>query len=170
MSNEQSAREFSLDIDRIAQVFGMKAEKAFRTIALNNYEEIIRRTPVGDPDYWKGHPKGNPSGNARPPKGYLGGTARNNWWFSINTPYPSPSGRSANKSQNNQAMNAATVGVMSAKLGDTLYFQNGVPYILKLENGTQSPRQAPYGMVAVTLANTELHFIKALLDAEAKGI
>ena len=142
----------------------MSAQRAMHIISLDAFERVIRLTPVGDPDYWKGHPKGTPPGNASPPPGYVGGNARNNWWFSLNKELApaQASKRKPNKSPNNQAYAQMTAGVLKSKLGDRLVFQNGVPYILKLENGTGSPRQAPNGMVALAFQQLVTHFQKVM--------
>ena len=163
MSNADNCKEFNLDLDAIAAKFNLTAEKALRAIALDAFETIIRLTPVGDPDYWDGHPRawnGN-VGNLKPPKGYIGGNARNNWWISFNQPIGDPSGRNPDQSASNQSA-ADAASVVNAKIGDRIYFQNGVPHILKLENGSGSPRQAPHGMVAITFANLEAHFSAVL--------
>lgn len=168
MSNADQARDFNVNLDQVASKFGVSAERALRTIALDALERIVRRTPVGDPDYWKGHPKGNPPGNAKAPLGYIGGNARNNWWVSVNEELTNPQGRSPNKAASNEATNEGGVTISSAKLGDKVFIQNGVPYILKLEDGTQSPRQAPDGMVAITFFELEDHFLKVMAGEQAK--
>lgn len=154
--------EFDLAIDAAAEKFGLSAERAMQTICLDAFERVIRRTPVGDPEYWVGHPKGNPPGDATPPPGYVGGNARNNWWLSINKDVESPSGRTANASEQNEAYAEMTAGVLQSKLGDRIVLQNGVPYIMGLEAGTGSPRQAPNGMVALTFAEMQQHFSKIM--------
>lgn len=47
-------------------------------------------------------------------------------------------------------------GISSVKPFGTIYLWNNVPYIVDLEDG--SSRQAPNGMVAVTLARLEMMF------------
>lgn len=159
-----STQDFDLAIDKISEKFGMSMERAMHTISLDAFERVVRLTPVGDADYWKGHPKGTPPGNRKKPPGYIGGNARNNWWFSLNKELAAnqAQGRKPNKSPNNQAYAQMTAGVLKSKLGDRLVFQNGVPYILKLENGTGSPRQAPNGMVALAFQMLKTHFAQVL--------
>lgn len=158
--------EFNLAIDRAAEKFNLSFTRAFQTVALDVFERILRRTPVGDADYWAGHPKGNPPGNRTPPPGYVGGNARNNWWLTVNALDNTASGRKPDAAAG-AALSDITAGVLGAKLGDVIHMQNGVPYILRLENGELSPRQAPNGMVAITFAEMQTHF-QEMLDKEAE--
>lgn len=158
--------DFDLAIDKAAEIFGIAFDRAFKAVALDAFERVIRRTPVGDADYWEGHPKGNPPGNRTPPPGYIGGNARNNWWLSVNAVNDTANGRQPNATAD-AATNGITAGVLEAELGDVLHIQNGVPYILRLESGELSPRQAPHGMVAVTFAELQTHF-QAMLDKEVE--
>lgn len=160
--NARAAQDFTLQLDKVAEKFSLPFAKVMRIIGLDALERIVRRTPVGDPDYWQGHPKGTPPGNAKPPPGYIGGNARNNWWTSLNEPLTNPQGRPADKSEQNASTVEGAASISQAQLGDTIFIQNGVPYILKLEDGTQSPRQAPNGMVAVTFEELEQHFSQML--------
>lgn len=158
MGNASNAQEFGLQLDKVAEKFNVKMVDIFRAVSARAFENVVRRTPVGDPEYWAGHPKGNPSGKNKPPRGYVGGNAKNNWWFSLNSPNDQARGRSPDKANQNEALNSAVSGLATAQLGDVAHFQNGVPYILKLEAGTQSPRQAPAGMVAITMAEIETFY------------
>jgi len=160
-----STKEFDLAIDAAAAKFGLSIEAAFRAISFDAFERVVRRTPVGDADYWVGHPKGNPPGNRKPPPGYVGGYARNNWWFSKNTNDNKATGRRPGSGTGFEAFAAIQLGVLGAKIGDTISIQNGVPYIWRLEAGTLSPRQAPHGMVAITFAEIQTHFQQMLNQA-----
>lgn len=71
------------------------------------------------------------------------GRARSNWQSSLNTPSlgidPTGEGYSAT--------------VASAKLGDSIFFINNLPYIRVLEDGSRTHK--PVGMVKVTIAEFE---------------
>ena len=51
-------------------------------------------------------------------------------------------------------------GVASWKPGETMWITNSLPYAQRLETGWS--KQAPAGMVRVTMANFEAHFAQAL--------
>lgn len=167
MDNKSAAVEFNVNLDKVAKKLNLELATLFRALAARLFENIVRRTPVGDADYWQGHPKGTPSGNAKPPPGYIGGNARNNWWLSRNEKNNSPRGRSPGLG-GVEALAGIELGTATAELGDVLHFQNGVPYIMKLESGTGSPRQAPHGMVAITLAEAETFYENLAAEAMAK--
>jgi len=150
MTNQESLKQFNLDINNWSAKVGVESRLLFIGIATRLFENVVRRTPVGDPDYWQGHPKGSPSGNSKPPTGYLGGTAKNSWFCSINDKVEGGQ-RSADK-QGAAALDEINLRLVGAKLGDTAYLQNPLPYIQSLEDGTGSPRQAPEGMVQVSMA------------------
>jgi hypothetical protein len=133
------ARNFEVGMDAWLKEFGATADQGVRAVASRLFENIVRRTPVGDPDYWV-----NPA-----PPGYVGGYARNNWWFSLNETNANPVGRAAGLADTASADIA--VGISRGRAGDVFYIQNGVDYILYLERGTGSPRQAPNGMVVLSI-------------------
>lgn len=166
-TNQDAAREFNVDLDKVAARLNLRLADLFRALAARLFENVVRRTPVGDPDYWQGHPKGVPSGNAKAPPGYIGGNARNNWWFSRNEKNNRPSGRSPGLG-GVESLAGIQLGTATAELGDVLHLQNGVPYILKLEAGTGSPRQAPNGMVSLTLAEAEAFYDNLAAEALSK--
>lgn len=82
-------------------------------------------------------------------KDYVGGRFRGNWQFSIDTPADGeldtidPSG--------NATVAALRAQVSGLTIGQTAYIVNNLPYAIPLEYGHS--KQAPHGMVRVTLAN-----------------
>lgn len=69
------------------------------------------------------------------------GRLRGNWFTSINV---SPNGKDSGSYE----------GVtFKAKLGDSIYFTNNLPYAKEIENG--SSKQAPHGMIKVTVSEFE---------------
>ena len=138
---------FSLDLDRFARNTNASLDQVARGVASRIFENIVRRTPVGDPTYWK-----NPA-----PPGYVGGYARNNWYASLNqttdaNPVNTPEGGGT------ASFSSIGITIAQAKAGDVFWIQNGVEYIQFLEEGTASPRQAPVGMVKVTIQETITFF------------
>lgn len=110
------------------------------------------KSPVGDADYWI----------MKPPPGYVGGRFRANWQYQLGSPDISTS-EATDKS------GAKALGDIRAKLGKNAaggihYLTNSLPYGIRLEEGW-SKRQAPNGMVAITI----LEF-KPIVEAAAKAL
>ena len=94
---------------------------------------LILRSPVGNPSLWK-----NP-----PPKGYAGGTFRDNWQTGIGS---APLG---------ERVSADPVAEGAAKVANLSPFVltiwiNNLPYAQRLEDGWST--QAPRGLVRITSA------------------
>lgn len=140
------SRDFNAGLNKWLEKFNGDNTKGLRAVAGRMMENIIRRTPVGDPDYWQ----------SPPPPGYVGGYARANWFASLNTPNGAPRGNGKPGQPGQPADYGPTLA--GFKAGDVVYIQNGASYILALENGTASPRQAPAGMVSLTIEETKQFF------------
>jgi len=127
-----------------------------KKIAIELLGRIIEKTPVGNPDLWK-------ESSLPAPKGYVGGRARANWQISVGTP-----GSSADASPEKGVKTKMPISgfqeaegftaMATAKAGGTIWIYNNVRYIKRLEDG-HSQRQAPAGMVAVSLAEIEAGLI-----------
>tara|TARA_R100001443_G_scaffold95266_2_gene101710 strand:- start:802 stop:1194 length:393 start_codon:yes stop_codon:yes gene_type:complete len=76
------------------------------------------------------------------------GRARANWQLSINIPKTD-----VKKTTNNTAVADGNRTLKTIKLGEDIYITNNLPYIGRLERGHS--KQAPRGMVALTLAEIE---------------
>lgn len=122
---------FGSDINK----FKKKTEKAalmvFRGTCLDLFGRIVKRTPVGNPGEWIGEA----------PQGYVGGRARSNWQFAINT---------VNTSTTDATGGSDRPKTTTLRVGDSVYITNNLPYILPLEHGWSA--QAPAGMVKVTVS------------------
>lgn len=140
------SKAFNAGLNKWLEKFNGDNTKGLRAVAGRMMENIIRRTPVGDPDYWQ----------SRPPAGYVGGYARANWFVSLNQQNNAPRGNGS-PGKPGQSVDYGTT-LAQFKAGDTVYIQNGVPYILALEHGSASPRQAPAGMVNLTIEETKQFF------------
>ena len=118
-----SAREFALDLKKFGNVTREKATIIFQKIAIELDTAVVLGTPVDE------------------------GRARGNWFPSINT--PSSEVTDAVDKDGSRSVNAATSTASTARLGETVWLTNNLPYILPLENGWSG--QAPEGMVDINL-------------------
>ena len=123
-----------------------------KKVAIDLLSRIIEKTPVGNPDLWK-------ESSLPAPKGYVGGRARANWQISIGSPGSSasvaPETGVKHKDKISGLQEAEGFAAMaSAKAGGTIWIYNNLRYIKRLEDGW-SHKQAPLGMVAVSLAEIE---------------
>lgn len=115
---------FSSDLKKFADKTERNAEKVFRGTALSIFSHVIKRTPVDT------------------------GRLRGNWQANINRPAQGTT--SINDKTGSQAISSAATESMQAKLGDSIYLVNNLPYAKVIEDG--SSKQAPQGMVKVTVA------------------
>lgn len=129
---------FEKDITRFTKGAEEKAERVFRGLALSLFSKVIERTPVGNPDIWKGSA----------PKGYVGGTLRGNWGVRINSA-PDRILKTVDKTGSKTKRKVETA-VAKLKLGQSIYLVNNLPYAQAVEHG-HSTKQAPRGMVAITV-------------------
>jgi len=139
---------FSLDLKKFADKFEKKSDIVVRKIILDISRKIVFRTPVGDADFWA----------SKPPIGYVGGRARANWQHgeSLGSSVLDKVDKSGSKTL---SLISGSVGHQPA--GKKHYLFNNVPYIIPLEEGKLSPRQAPNGMVGLTV----LEYQKIVKDA-----
>jgi len=119
--------------------------KLQKKIAIDLLARIIEKTPVGNPDLWA-------ESSLPPPKGYVGGRARANW--QIDTRTPGNSELDAIDPDGNVTTTIGLSKLAKAKAGGTIWIYNNLRYITRLEDGW-SYKQAPLGMVAVSLAEIQ---------------
>jgi len=127
---------FSRDIKKFGDKTKRAANNIFRGTALDLFGKIVKRTPVGNPDLWK----------SKPPPGYTGGRLRGHWTATLNK--PSEAVDNGDDSQ---------ITISRAKIGDSIFIVNNLPYAGAVENGHST--QAPHGMVKITVAEFE-HIVK----------
>ena len=123
--------------------------KLQKKIAIDLLARIIDKTPVGNPDLWA-------ASSLPPPPGYVGGRARANWQISTASPPSKPI--DAIDPQGDVTETVGLTKLATAKAGGTIWIYNNVRYIKRLEDGW-SHKQAPLGMVAVSLAEIEAGLI-----------
>ena len=131
--------QFTVDLKKAIGENIAEAEKSVRGTLNFISANIIKRTPVGDPRYWK----------TKPPKGYIGGTLRNAWNPSKQS--PDLTLRTSKARSGAAAIARAAKVANSVELGETFYLTNPQPYANRVEYGW-SQGQAPRGMVRVSIA------------------
>lgn len=123
----------------------VEANNKCRRAIMVTFRNVIKGTPVGNPDLWLyNHPTrgyidyvgyfGRPD--------YVGGRARNNWF--LTTDKPSLKTREKHKGDGGDAATVIS-GMPSDIMNKTIYLTNNMPYIVALEYGHSS--QAPEGWV-----------------------
>lgn len=127
--NVESALKFGLALDRyVKQAVPAKAALVHRFVTLDALKRIVLKTPVAT------------------------GRARGNWQTSIGAPTQvalttvDPSG--------DAVLAQGQSAIADVKPFEVVFISNNLIYIVPLENGHS--KQAPSGMVAVTLAELEL--------------
>lgn len=135
-----NVKEFNADVQRIAkEMTGPILIEFQRRISLDAFARIINKTPVGDPSFWI----------SDPPPGYVGGHARGNWQLTVGMAEQGEIDGVAVLPADQLGAAAARLQAMEAYA--VVYITNNVAYISYLNDGTASPRQAPQGMVEVSL-------------------
>jgi hypothetical protein len=86
------------------------------------------------------------------------GRARGNWIVSVGAPDHSADGAEDKSSGGLATVSREATKIKAISEPATIFVQNNLPYIEKLENG--SSVQAPAGMVAVTIAEIQAGFVK----------
>jgi len=119
---------FSLDIKKVAEAMKQDVDQVLRASALDLGGKIIKGTPVDN------------------------GTARNNWYTSIDSEPSVNKARQPNKSGSN-AMRELEKEAGMFGMNKTFYMVNRTPYIIHLEEGT--PKMRPFAMVRRALDNFE---------------
>lgn len=116
------------------------AEIVRKRVALEIFHRTIMRTPVGDPSFWR-----NPA-----PAGYTGGMLRGNWQAEKGD---SPPGEIIDIRDvvGSATMASASRVVLGTEAKDTIWLINNLPYVRRVEYEGWSKRQAPQGMVRVSI-------------------
>lgn len=136
-----ASSSFSLDISEWAKQTQSDIALVVRKTSLDMFSRIVMRSPVDT------------------------GRFRNNWNVSIGKPVSDtndgvdPSGGKA----------IGKIAAVSAtyKLGDTIWMSNGLPYSWPLERGHS--KQAPIGMVGITVQETQSIFDRAAKSTKSFG-
>lgn len=131
--------QFALDVSKFAIKAKGNMDAVVRKIVLDVGTRIVMRSPVGDPSRWA----------HTAPKGYIGGHFRANWQYSEGA-FPNGVLPVIDKS-GNVSLQRIRLGLAAVKkaYGTIHFIGNNLPYGPRLENGWS--KQAPYGMVALTV-------------------
>lgn len=116
-----------MDLDKFANKVQGREDLFIKKISMEILRKLIRRTPVDT------------------------GRARANWNVEFNAPDPSVT-ESLDPSGSSTIARGVSL-LTGAKAGGKIYITNNLVYIVPLEEG--SSKQAPQGMVAVTLREFE---------------
>lgn len=133
---------FADDLAKIARSVDARANAVVRKIVIDVGTALVMKSPVGDADYWL----------MPAPPGYVGGRFRANWQYGVGH-------YDASTSEKIDQAGGATINTIVGKIpadagGQIHYITNSLPYAKRLEEG-HSKRQAPHGMVAITVLEFE---------------
>lgn len=144
---------FALDIRKFVEKAKDRADIAVKGTMIGVAAKVDERSPVGDAKYWK-HP---------PPKGYVGGRFRGNWQLGVG----SMPGGVLNRVDPTGSKVMAEIGaaIPGEAAGKVYYLANNLPYAQRIENGWS--RQAPTGVVGLTVTEFQAFVDKAVADAKA---
>lgn len=155
---------FSLDLSKFAEKAKMSADQVVRHVTLEIAENVVFRTPVGNPSVWLSlNPytdmkTGKVVTSRKPPPGYVGGRARANWQFAEGE---IPAGEVDEVDPRGNSTVARLAGqIAQSRAGGVTYIANNLPYILPLEYGHS--QQAPAGMVRVALTEYQQYIRNAV--------
>lgn len=124
------------------------SELVVKKACIEVLQDIIRMSPVGQPELWQG--------NA--PKNYVGGRFRGNWQITFDKPATGKINRIDPSGADTLREGIAQIGEFNCAV-KSVYFTNNLPYSVKLEFGHST--QAPNGIVRVAALNAQTHFENA---------
>jgi len=129
---------FALQVQDFAKAVKVRSDVVLQKISLEVFKSVVLRTPVDT------------------------GRARGNWLLTIGTPAKSTVDRK--DKAGSLTIQSAVVAAKKANSEQSVYITNNVSYIKALENGKS--KQAPSGMVAVTMASIEAYMAKVIKEAK----
>lgn len=137
---QTGANSFSLDLAKFARKTDVNMVKLVQKISAEAFKRIIWRTPVDT------------------------GRARANWGVSVGAPKP-PVIIIDDDKEGDRTLTEAIQKVKSFNADGSIFMCNNVPYIMGLEHGTGSPKQAPQGMVKITVEEITGFISKATIES-----
>ncbi len=180
---------FSIPLDKLAAAAGARLEDVARKVTFDLFAEVVRRSPVGNPELWianesRGVGKSSRDAYAQDAAAYneanpgkrRAGTSR----AAIDKLFPLAAGKGyvggrfrANWNVSFGQADETTVDVtdqarsqgelqkvFTLPIGGVMYLTNSLPYAKRLEDGWST--QAPTGMVKLSVQNFNDHINKAL--------
>lgn len=144
---------FALDLSKFIEKAQGNAETVVRKVGIDMLAKVVDRSPVGNPDLWKGEG----------PKGYVGGRFRGNWQVTFGTPAQSEIDRA---DPNGSATRAAGEAVIASFRGgiNSIWLANALSYAYSLEMGHSS--QAPLGVAGVTATEFQTYVNQAARELD----
>lgn len=144
---------FALDLTKFIEKAQGNAETVVRKVGIDMLAKVVDRSPVGNPDLWKG---GGPDG-------YVGGRFRGNWQVTFGAPARDEIER---VDASGSATNAAGAAVLASYRSgiSSIWLANNVPYAYRLEVGHST--QAPLGMAGVTAAEFQTFVDQAVRELD----
>lgn len=135
-------------------------DRVVRKVVLDVGTSVVEKSPVGDRDFWKSNII-RAAVNLPPlPAGYVGGRFRGNWQYAFGHV---PQGQNdAIDPTGGVSVNRISSGLGSLSNATGIhYVANNLPYAQRLEEGW-SHRQAPQGMVMLTVVEFQTFFRRAV--------
>lgn len=136
--------QFTVSVAKWAKKALANADQVLRATCIGLLNNVVVRSPVGNPDLWKG----DKYGFIRPPAGYVGGRFRANWQVTVGEPAKDsldivdPTGQ--------VSIIAGQTTLNGVKCGPPIFIVNNLPYAIELEYGHST--QAPAGMARLAAA------------------
>lgn len=135
--------KWSIDLAKYAEKAADDVKEVRNTFAFMLFGSCVRKTPVDT------------------------GRARGNWQISVGQPAQEIDRLDSKKKGSEPAFSKVEKTKMDKADGDEdIYISNNLPYIGKLEYGYS--KQAPQGMVGVTVANAESYYQRAIDIVKAR--
>lgn len=146
--------KFKLSLRAFAKKAGANADLVIRKLVLDMGTRIVMRSPVGDPSNWA-----SPA-----PKGYIGGHFRANWQYSYGAPLRTILPDIDKGGQ--QTVDRLAASLPPKMSGLVHFLSNNLPYGPALETGWS--KQAPAGMVGITMREVQMIINRATREVKAK--
>lgn len=143
------AESFALQLQKFAEKAKANTDVVVQKVTLEVAKSVIQKSPVGNPDLWKGSA----------PPGYVGGRFRANWMFGDGKIDTTTTEEIDKAGTSTLTRLAASIG--ASKAGGVTYISNSLPYGPRLEYEGWS-KQAPAGMVRLTVAEFQQYVNQAL--------
>ena len=139
---------FAEEVQRFIDRTNMRANTVVKRVILSIGREVIRKSPVGNPDLWV-----SPA-----PPGYVGGRFKGNWQLGVGV---APEGTvDIHDEDGGGTLAHIALQIPEQAAGKVYYITNNMPYAQALEDG-HSSQSAPGNMVAGTVADFQRYIRQA---------
>lgn len=155
------AGSFSVSLANFAIKTEKQAVVACQKIAMETWQRVIMKSPVGDPSKWNAAFVEAGTKLGWFDKNYVGGRFRANWGCQVGSPYSGTVDTVDKAGGATVAKANMTTAQWNAR--GSIFLMNNLPYSIALEHGHS--KQAPSGMVRVTVAEMQ----NGAAESAAKG-